>query len=69
MYTQRQFTTDKANLTRAIRSGDPDKVVEACTVAVRNWQGSAWPDDWSRWQRALDDALGWPNTLTLDDLA
>jgi hypothetical protein len=28
-----------------------------------------WPDDWSRWQRALDDATGSLGAVRLEDLA
>ena len=61
------FRKQKAALTRAVNSGDWDKVLLAVTKAVREWGeapfNGAWPDDWSRWQRALDDAFmaagGW----------
>lgn len=66
------FPKQKAALTRAIRSGDPDKVVAACKKAVDQWRVApfhgAWPDDWARWQRALDDALGWRSNVRLEDL-
>ena len=59
----------KAALTRAVKSGDPDKVVAACREAVRVWNEiGGWPDAWSRWQIALDDALGLYSTLRLEDL-
>lgn len=60
----------RAALTRAENSGDPDKVVIACRNAVREWRkpGAMWPDDWSRWQRALDDALGVFNSVQLESL-
>lgn len=48
----------KGALTRAVNSGDRDKVILACANAVRVWdEVGAWPDDWSRWQRALDDVF------------
>lgn len=28
----------------------------------------AWPDDWSRWQRALNDVLPWNRSIDLEDL-
>lgn len=57
----------KARLTRAINSGDPLNVKDACKTAVDAWNEiGAWPDYWSRWQRALDDALGYH--LPLEDL-
>jgi hypothetical protein len=55
----------KGALTRAVNSGDPERVVVVCRDAVREWDapGAMWPDEWSRWQRALDDALGRPVDL------
>lgn len=65
----REFRRQKGRLTRAINSGNPDNVVLACADAVREWDqpGRAWPDDWTRWQRALDDALG-NGAPSLEDL-
>jgi hypothetical protein len=46
----------KAALTRATKKSYAD-VLFACTYAVSRWNvWGAWPDNWSRWQRALDDA-------------
>lgn len=62
----------KAALTRAIKSGNPEKLVDACKKAIAQWNlDGYWPDDWSAWDRALTDArfkLGgeWPPSL--DDL-
>jgi hypothetical protein len=61
----------KTMLTRAVSSGDRDRVVLACKAFVDEFDqpGMAWPDDWSTWQRALDDACGgWPNGTDLRDL-
>jgi hypothetical protein len=67
----REFRRQKAALTRAINSGDRDKVLVACTAAVHEWNqpGRAWPDDWSRWQRALDDVFPVFTAPRLEDLA
>ena len=51
----------KAALTRAEKITDPKlrytAVHAACTLAVKAWERwGAWPDEWSRWQRALVDA-------------
>ncbi len=61
----------RARLTRATRSGDTNAVVLACRDAVAEWNrpGSMWPDDWSRWQIALDDATGSLGRVRLEDLA
>ena len=46
----------KTKLTRAERSGAPLKVLAAVEDALETWSGKAWPDEWSRWARALEDA-------------
>lgn len=50
----------RSALTRAVNSKDPAKVEAACRTAVAEWNepGMMWPDDWSRWQRAMDAAYG-----------
>jgi hypothetical protein len=56
---QKAYRQQKAALTRAVNAKDPVKIKAAVTKAVREWNtwpGAAWPDDWSRWQRALDDS-------------
>lgn len=67
----RMVKRQRAALTRAIRSGEAGKVVMAARDAVREWNrpGLGWPDDWSRWQRAVDDALPWTEHLDIRDLA
>ena len=55
MISNKKYAQQKAALTRAIKSDKPMAVLEACRKAVREWGNDAWPDDWSRWQRALDD--------------
>lgn len=56
--TQQQYRNDKTRLTRAIRSGDPRKVIAVVeeTLAAWDYGDFAWPDDWSRWERARQDA-------------
>lgn len=65
----RIYPRQKAALTRAVNSGDPEKVAAACKKAVAEWNEiGAWPDDWSRWQRAMDDALPWNQHVDIGDL-
>lgn len=67
----RMVRRQRAALTRAVKSGDRDRVVIACRDAVREWNqpGCMWPDDWAHWQRALDDLLPFHQQVSLSDLA
>jgi hypothetical protein len=51
-----QYSQQKAALTRATKKGHA-AVVEATRKVIAQWAQwpYGWPDDWSRWQRALDD--------------
>jgi hypothetical protein len=61
--------SQKAALTRAIKTNDPEKIAAVCKKAVQEWNEiGAWPDDWSRWQRALSDALPWHQQVDIRDL-
>ena len=54
----------KAELTRASKKGYT-AVLHACIHAVTSWNViGAWPDNWSHWQRALDDAASKQNHTT-----
>src|SRR5205807_481747 len=58
---QQVYPKQKATLTRAEKLEDPgarrDAVVKAAKEAIAEWDKiGAWPDNWSRWQRAVDDA-------------
>lgn len=60
----------RAALTRAVKTGDPAKIEAVCRTAVAEWNAGdmMWPDDWSRWQRALDDAYPVFHAPRLEDL-
>ena len=60
----------RAALTRAINSGDSDKVILAARDAVSEWNkpGMMWPDDWGAWQRAVDDVLPLHQQIDIRDL-
>jgi hypothetical protein len=68
---KRVYPKQKAALTRAVKTKDPAKVRAVCEAAVREWNEiGAWPDNWSRWQRALDDVTEWRgNYVSLEDLS
>jgi len=67
------FHRQKAALTRAKNSGNAAQVVAAVRKAVREWGqppfDGMWPDDWSLWQRTLDDVLPWNQRIDIQDLA
>lgn len=57
---KRRYPRQKSRLTRALNTPDQAlrkaRVLDACREAVREWDEiGAWPDEWSRWQRAVDD--------------
>jgi hypothetical protein len=65
----RVFPKQKAALTRAVKTRDPEKVAAVCKAAIAEWNEiGAWPDDWARWQRALDDVLPWHQRVDIADL-
>lgn len=75
----RTYKGQKAGLTRAIRSQVRQQVIDECARTVKEWDSFGfWPDDWSRWQRALDDLppvhdpyspVALPRNPRLEDLA
>lgn len=65
----REHPKQKAALTRAIKTRDARKIMVVCVAAIRAWNEiGAWPDDWHRWQVALNDALPWNEAIDLQDL-
>lgn len=65
----RVWPKQKAALTRAIKTKDPEKIARVCKAAVAEWNEiGAWPDDWARFQRALDDALPFGQSVEIGDL-
>ena len=66
---KREWPKQKAALTRAVKSGSAEKVAAVCISAVKVWdEVGAWPDDWARFQRALDDTLPWSARVNFDDV-
>jgi len=52
------WRTVKGNLTRAERSGDPERMLRAVAVARATFDEVGWPDWWARVDRLETDALG-----------
>jgi len=66
----RTFAQQKAGLTRAVtaakRNANPAFIEAEVRKTVAEWNAAEretprrpWPDDWNRWQRALDDSRPW----------
>lgn len=69
----REWPKQKAALTRAKNTADPDarraNVLKVCASAVKTWDDiGAWPDDWSLFQRTLDDTFPVFHAPRLEDL-
>jgi hypothetical protein len=65
----RVMPAQKAALTRAKKTGDPEKIAQVCKAAIEVWNEiGAWPDNWATWQGALNDALPWNSWIDLRDL-
>lgn len=63
------YLAQKAALARAVKTGDANKIAAACKKAVAEWNEIGyWPDDWSRWQRALNDALPYWEQVLIEEL-
>ncbi|MBA2726512.1 MAG: hypothetical protein H0U53_11020 [Actinobacteria bacterium] len=56
--TNQEYSKSKAALTRAQNSGDNEKLVKVVREAVALFNEKGWPDNWTLWRNALDDA-GW----------
>lgn len=63
----RTYAQQKAALTRIVKTKNPEKLISECKRVITEWNQTYWPDDWTKWQRALDDVCGWP-APQLDDL-
>jgi hypothetical protein len=54
---KRELPRLRSALTRAKNSGDPVQVLAAVEKAVDGFDRFGWPDAWSTWRIALDDAF------------
>ena len=54
--TQAKYRQMKSALTRAINSKDTQKIIRTATEALEYFEEAGYPDDWSRWERAKQDA-------------
>lgn len=62
---RKAWPKQKAALTRAVKTGDVEKVKAVVRAAVAEWNEiGAWPDDWRLFERALNDMLPWREQVT-----
>jgi hypothetical protein len=54
--TQAEFTTLKSKLTRVLKSKNNDAIIAECNRAMAIFEQKGYPDNWSNWERAKDDA-------------
>lgn len=54
--SNKEYSSLKAALTRAKNSDSPKKVLATVEKAVSRFDETTWPDDWSLWRIALEDA-------------
>jgi hypothetical protein len=54
--TQREYVSLKSRLTKAINSKKYQNIVSECDRALAIFFEKGYPDDWSRWERAKEDA-------------
>jgi len=54
--TQREYTNIKSALTKAINTKRPQNIIAECDRALAIFEDRGYPDDWSRWERAKEDA-------------
>jgi hypothetical protein len=65
-FDQRQYVQLKSRLTRAINQGQPGKIIDECIAALAIFQATGYPDDWTRWLRAMHDAILKANRVYAD---
>lgn len=65
----RTYRAQKAALTRAVNSGNPDKIRAECVRAKNEWDkdGIPWPDDWHRWNIAYEDTFAWNEAKSFEN--
>ena len=54
--TPTELSNAKRQLTVALKTGDPERVLKACRWAFELFNARGYPDCWHRWSTARDDA-------------
>ncbi len=53
---QEEFKGLKSKLTRAVNSGNPDKIIATADEAMAIFEQKGYPDSWANWEREKSDA-------------
>lgn len=61
--TPQQYRAAKSALTRAINKRDAHFLLDVCESARTLFDACGYPDDWSRWPRALADRAMGPTSI------
>ena len=65
----RVLPRQKAELTRVVKTKDPEKIAQVIKRHIAVWNEiGAWPDAWAHWNIALNDALPWNQHIDIGDL-
>lgn len=54
---KREYPKLKAALTRAVRSGNHQKIIDTVEHAMGRFDIIGYPDGWNRWENARQDAI------------
>jgi hypothetical protein len=54
--SQVEYRNLKSKLTRAVNSKNHDNIIKTCNEAFAIFEEKGYPDSWSNWERAKDDA-------------
>jgi len=54
--TKGEYRGAKSRLTRAQKTNNPETILKVAKKCLALFEEKGYPDDWSNWQRAADDA-------------
>jgi hypothetical protein len=55
-FRQDLYRKHKRALTKAENAGDPYRIIEVAQAGLDDFETHGYPDDWARWERAIEDA-------------
>lgn len=54
---QDNYKKQRRRLRRAKTKGDPQEILKVALEGLASFDTYGWPDSWTEWQRAADDAV------------